>query len=173
MPINILGVLTSNILKSAGGHLGVLSAFHLQKTHPSFELSGLVLTFGVYDLTRLPSYYQGMEERILTKPIMDKYLEAFCPGMSMEQLKAPEVSPFYHDLNTVRLPPAIFSCGLEDLILDDSVLMATKWQLAGGEGILKLYPGATHAFIFFPQDKVPAAKECIENIVEFMGSKLK
>lgn len=31
--------------------------------------------------------------------------------------------------------------------MDDSVAMATKWLMAGGEAILKIYPGAPHGFI--------------------------
>ena len=100
-------------------------------------------------------------------------MEAFCPGMSMEQLKAPEVSPFYANLNEIKLPPALFACGTADMLLDDSVLMAAKWQLAGGEGILRLFPGAPHGFISFPHDKVPAAKECMDLTTEFLKSKLK
>ncbi|KAK6601304.1 esterase/lipase/thioesterase [Botrytis cinerea] len=51
--------------------------------------------------------------------------------MSDEQKKHPLVSPYYEDLEIFRgrLPSALFTCGTEDPLLDDSVTMATKWMM--------------------------------------------
>lgn len=48
-----------------------------------------------------------------------------------------------------QLPPALFSCGTLDPLLDDSVMMSAKWAMSGAESILKIYPGAPHGFTFF------------------------
>lgn len=31
----------------------------------------------------------------------------------------------------MKLPPALFLCGTEDCLMEDSVLMAARWQMAG------------------------------------------
>jgi acetyl esterase/lipase len=41
----------------------------------------------------------------------------------------------------MKLPPAFFTCGTDDPLLDDSVLFSTKWLMAGGQAILRIYPG--------------------------------
>ncbi len=71
--------------------------------------------------------------------------------MSFEQKQDPSVSPYYENLEKYRgrLPSALFVCGTEDPLLDDSVMMSTKWLMAGGEAILKIYPGGAHGFIGF------------------------
>jgi acetyl esterase/lipase len=46
----------------------------------------------------------------------------------------------------MKCPPAIFTCGTLDPLLDDSVLMATKWTMSGADAVLKLYPGRLAVF---------------------------
>lgn len=52
-------------------------------------------------------------------------------------------------MSCLQLPPALFSCGTLDPLLDDSVMMSAKWAMSGAESILKIYPGAPHGFTFF------------------------
>ena len=81
---------------------------------------------------------------MLDEELMQHYGKAFCSGMSEDQLKDPAVSPVYTDLYALRgkLPPALFTVGTEDCLLDDTMLMALKWQMAGAETILKVLPGS-------------------------------
>jgi acetyl esterase/lipase len=44
------------------------------------------------------------------------------------------------------MPPALFTVGTLDPLLDDSLFMATKWETAGRETELGVYPGGVHAF---------------------------
>jgi len=62
------------------------------------------------------------------------------------------------------LPPALFTCGTADPLLDDSVMMATKWSVAGGKSILKIYPGAPHSFLSIDaaEGKSIAELDCVE-----------
>lgn len=80
----------------------------------------------------------------------------------MAQLRHPSVSPFYHGLQGLHLPPAMFTCGTEDCLLDDTVMMAARWQMNGGTAVVRILPGAPHAYTLFPGDKCPEAKEGIE-----------
>jgi acetyl esterase/lipase len=69
----------------------------------------------------------------------------------------------------VSLPPAIFLCGTEDPLLDDTLLMGIKWQMTGSQAIVKIYPGAPHGFIAFAG--VPIAEEGAAAILEFLKEK--
>lgn len=35
-----------------------------------------------------------------------------------------------------RLPPILVECETEDCILEDTVLIALRWQMAGGEAVV-------------------------------------
>ena len=105
--------------------------------------------------------------------MLSHFVDAFCPGMTHEERRKPAVSPFFQDLSGMKLPPALFNCGTEDCLLDDSVMMAAKWQLTGTETILKLFPGAPHGFSMFDPTKVENTKDLDEVMKQFLSSKLK
>jgi acetyl esterase/lipase len=58
------------------------------------------------------------------------------------------VSPLQARLH--GLPPALLSVGTDDPLVDDSVFLAARWQLAGSPVRLDLYQGGFHAFDLFP-----------------------
>ncbi|MCJ1306882.1 hypothetical protein MMC25_000526 [Agyrium rufum] len=161
--------------ESAGGHLTMVTALHLlsQPTLPLPPLRGLVLNFGIFDLSGLPQSRNFTKQLILTPDIMQAFIEAFIPGASKEKLKDPAISPFYAHLNELggKLPPALFLCGTEDCLLEDSVFMHARWLMAGGESVLKLFPGAPHGFIAFDPNTVPAAKEAKEITGEWLRAR--
>lgn len=69
------------------------------------------------------------------------YIAAYLPSTSEADRRAVDISPFFADMKKLKCPPAIFTCGTLDPLLDDSVMMATKWTMSGAEAVLKLYPG--------------------------------
>lgn len=109
---------------------------------------------------------------MLDLEMMQHFIDAFCPGMSLEDRKKPAVSPFYQDLAGLELPPALFTCGTEDCLLDDTVMMAVRWQMAGAEGILRIFPGAPHGFILFDPAVIENVKAVDEAIKEFLEDKM-
>ena len=109
---------------------------------------------------------------VLTPDIMDKYMEAFLPGLSPDQRKDPSISPFYKDLTGLKLPSALFTCGTEDCLLDDTVMMAIKWQMAGAEAVVKLYPGQAHGFLLFSEEQLSSVRECRQDTKEYLLEKL-
>ena len=52
---------------------------------------------------------------------MDWFADCFLPGMADEDRRSPEVSPLYAELRN-DLPPALFSCGTADPLLDGLAL---------------------------------------------------
>jgi acetyl esterase len=77
--------------------------------------------------------------------------------------KDPKISSIYGDLS--GMPPALFLCGTEDPLIDDSVFMAAKWSQAGNQAELLLVPGAWHAFTLIPAGE--ATEEGMSGPVNF------
>ena len=48
------------------------------------------------------------------------------------------------------MPPALFTAGTADHLLDDTILMAAGWELHGNRAETLLYPGAPHGCTFLP-----------------------
>ena len=108
---------------------------------------------------------------ILNKDTVNAYIDAFLPETTAEQRRDPATSPLFADLFDLALPPALFLCGTEDCLLEDTIFMATRWQLAGGEALLRLFPGAPHGFILTPPEMSKSTKEGLELIDQFLKVK--
>ena len=164
--------------ESAGGHLSVLVAIHLLQSpkneYSSFAFKGLLLHFGCYDLTFTPHAYNFNKPvpLVLDLDLMIHYVEVLCPGMSEEDKKHPSVSPIYANLYDLKLPPALFTCGTEDCLLDDTIFMSSKWMMAGGETIVKIIPGGAHGYIMFAESSHKAPAEGMEAVRQFIRAKL-
>jgi len=131
--------------ESAGAHLAVLTLLRLRET-AAFAAANLV--YGAYDLSGTPSRRRFTDALVLTGAAMDWFTDNFLPGLDAEQRREPEISPLYADLGD--LPPALFSVGTLDPLLDDSLFMAARWQAAGNEMELQVYEEAVHGFNAFP-----------------------
>jgi acetyl esterase/lipase len=68
------------------------------------------------------------------------------PG-DLESRLDPDISPLYGDLS--GLPPALFTVGGADPLLDDSLFMAARWLVAGNDAELAFYPECPHGFDMF------------------------
>jgi len=167
--------------ESAGAHLTMLAVIHLlQSSNPkysSFDFKGLLQHYGCYDLSWTPRVYTFKRNPclVLDKDLMDHFLEVFLPGMSVEEKKHPSVSPLYADLEALRgrLPSALYTCGTEDCLLDDTVFMSSKWLMAGAEAVVKIVPGACHGYIIFPRDATGSgAEEGMSAVEEYIKTKI-
>lgn len=78
-------------------------------------------------------------------------------------LKYPTVSPLYADFQ--GLPPALFSVGSVDPLLDDSLFMHMRWQAAGNVSYLAIYPGGTHGFNSFDRELATAGNRGIADFL--------
>ena len=141
---------------------------HLHHSRPQFQISGLINYYGCYDLSWTPSARCYDNNVILSKDILKHYLEAYCPGMTTEQLRNPALSPLYQDFRGFTLPPALFLCGTNDALLDDSAFMHVKWLMAGGKALIKLYPDVPHGFMSFPADMMPPQAHGVEVTCAFI-----
>ena len=110
---------------------------------------GANLVFGAYDLSRTPSQLGvGIPPG---SDILDGTgfpLDLFLPGMTHEERRTPDVSPLYADLR--GMPPALFTVGGNDHLVDDTLFMAARWELAGNDTELIVYPDTPHGCIALP-----------------------
>jgi acetyl esterase len=83
--------------------------------------------------------------------------------MSSGNYADPDISPLYADLS--GMPPALFSVGTLDPLIDDSMFMHMRWQAAGNSSELAIYPGGMHAFDAFP---IELARKANARIREFV-----
>ena len=149
--------------ESAGAHLAVLTLLRLRETR-STAFAAANLVYGAYDLSGTPSRRRCTDALVLTGAVMDWFTDNFLPGLGAEQRRAPDISPLYADLR--GLPPALFSVGTLDPLLDDSLFMAARWQAAGNETELRVYEEAVHGFNAFP---IAVAKLANDTQIAFLS----
>jgi acetyl esterase/lipase len=77
--------------------------------------------------------------------------------------KHPDLSPLYADLSD--MPPALFSVGTLDPLLDDTLFMHGRWMAAGRETQLALYPGGVHGFNTFDGTLARQANAAIDAFI--------
>lgn len=135
--------------ESAGAHLSALTLLRLRDKHGLTPFHAANLVFGVFDLGLTPSARAFGGERLILRTVdIEKFGEAFLPGLGPEERRAPHLSPLYADLR--GLCPALFTIGTRDALLDDTLFMHNRWVVAGNQAELDVYPGACHGFIAFP-----------------------
>jgi acetyl esterase/lipase len=143
--------------ESAGAALAVATLVRLRKHHGAAHFRAASLAYGNYDASMTPSQLAAPEKgdpiALVGQAALRKYVEAFLPpGVDPRH---PDVSPLYADLKD--LPPALFTVGTFDPLLDDSMFLYARWIAAGNEAELAIYPGAPHAFNSLGMPLGPAA----------------
>ena len=141
--------------ESAGGHLAATTLIRMRDKHGFTGFSGANLVYGVYDLSMTPSQKNwGERLLVLSTPVMDWFYDHFVPA---ELRRDPDVSPLYADLSD--LPPALFTVGTLDPLLDDTLFMHTRWAAAGNKAELAVYPGGPHGFDGHPTKLGQSARD--------------
>jgi acetyl esterase/lipase len=128
--------------ESAGGHLSVVTLLRLRDRHGTTPFSGANLVCGIYDLAMTPSMRAFTTPLVLARRDTEAFIARFL--QNGEDIADPDISPIHADL--AGLPPALFSCGTSDGLLDDSLFMSARWSAAGNAAELSLWPGGPHAF---------------------------
>jgi acetyl esterase/lipase len=136
--------------ESAGAHLAVVTLLRLRDRHGmKNRIAAANLVYGAYDLNGTPSAtLWGDRNLVLSTPIIHWFTGNFLPGSSFEQRRDPDISPLYARLD--EMPPALFSVGTMDCLIDDSLFMAERWRAAGNQIEVAVYPEGVHAFNAYP-----------------------
>ena len=153
--------------ESAGANLSAVTLLRMRDRHGFSGFRGAALTFGVYDMSMTPSVRRwGDKYLILNTKIVEWFHENYLQGS--DNVFDPDISPLYADLS--GLPPALFSVGTRDALIDDTMFMHMRWLAAGNPAELAIYPGGIHAFNFFP---TKLANKANTKISEFISSVIK
>jgi acetyl esterase len=142
---------------SAGGQLTAVTLLRLRDRHGITGAFGAaVLQYGCFDMSMSPSQrLWGERNLVLSGPIMVWFSDQFVPGRDREARRDPDISPLFADLT--GMPPAIFTCGTQDPLLDDTLFMEARWRQAGHAAELQLWPEAPHGFVSLPMSVADAA----------------
>lgn len=132
--------------ESAGAHLSALTLIRMRDEAGSQPFRAALLVAGCYDMGMTPSVKNFGEARLILNT-RDVATFSSLAVPDPQALRDPRNSPLYADL--ASLPPAYFSCGTKDLLLDDTLFMAMRWQAAGNATELAVYNGGCHVFEVF------------------------
>lgn len=133
--------------ESAGANLSVATLLRLRDQHDLTPFRAANLNAGCYDLGLTPSARQWGDEPLV---LNTRDINVFVGHYLREggDIAIPDISPLHADLR--GLPPALFTIGTRDALLDDTLFMAPRWLAAGNPAELAVYPGGCHVFIGFP-----------------------
>lgn len=127
--------------ESAGAHLAACTLIRMRDAGAPDAFRAASLMYGCFDLSLTPSMRRAEGTLILDRP----RVEALVAGVRGDfDPRDPAISPLYADLT--NLPPALFSVGTLDPLIDDSLFMHARWQAAGNAARLAIFPGGVHGF---------------------------
>ncbi|MBS1598626.1 MAG: alpha/beta hydrolase fold domain-containing protein [Bacteroidetes bacterium] len=147
---------------SSGAHLSALTLLYVRDSlHAIDKVKGVNLMYGCFDISRTPSLRQTTDSTpILSKTNVDATFEFVFGKLDTKQLQNPANSPLYANLK--GLPPALFTVGTADPVIDDSFFMESRWRVAGNKTFLAVYPECPHAFNYFPVEIAAVANRKIQ-----------
>jgi acetyl esterase/lipase len=155
--------------ESAGAYYAALTLLRIRdELDAAQRIAGVNLTFGLYDLSGTPSHLGSLPSAapdVVDGQVFEDILAMYTPGMSRLDVRRPDISPMYARLD--GLPPALFSVGSADHLLDDSLFMSRRWEAWGNEAELAVYPDCPHAFI--GHEATELGKRAAERIDEFIA----
>jgi acetyl esterase/lipase len=153
VPIFLIG-------ESAGSTLAVLTLLALRESGGlGDDIVGTALAYGLYDVSGGPS--QRLDGPALA--VFNDAQSLVYPGLAIEERRAPTISPLYADLR--GLPPALFTVGTADALLDDTLFMYERWTAAGNTARLDVYPESLHGFDTFPTAMAAEARRRIDAFI--------
>ncbi|MFC7054184.1 alpha/beta hydrolase [Hansschlegelia quercus] len=144
--------------ESAGANLAAVTLLRLRDRHGLTPFSAANLTAGSFDLGLTPSARCSEKDRLILST-RDLRLFAAAYVQNGQSLADPDISPLY--ANLAGMPPALFTCGTRDPLIDDTLFMAARWTAAGRKAELSIWPGSAHVHTSLPEPNGAAANDRI------------
>jgi acetyl esterase len=145
--------------ESAGATLAAAILLRMRDRHGFSGFRAANLAYGNFDSSMTPSQRLAPEKGVLVgRTAIERFRGAYLPRQV--DPRDPDVSALYANLRD--MPPAIFTVGTRDPLIDDTLFMYARWIAAGNEAELALYPGAVHAFNVFPMPQAAQANARID-----------
>ncbi|EQB13807.1 hypothetical protein L288_02290 [Sphingobium quisquiliarum P25] len=149
---------------SVGATLAVMVLLQLRDASGAAKrVAGASLVAGNYDLSGTPSQRRTTPGKFLSPKRLGQTRECAFPGRTGEALRDPAISTLYADL--ADMPPALFTVGTQDVVLDDSMFMAARWRAAGNSAELAIYPEGRHLLLAQPTKMARAARSRIHHFI--------
>ena len=151
--------------ESAGGHLTAVTTIRMRQRH-GYAFRAANVVYGLHDLGGVPSH-SAFDDRnlILDSTNIEWFTRCFVPD-DVDR-RDPDLSALYADLT--GMPPAIFTVGTLDPLIDHTLFLYARWAAAGNVAQLEVFPGAPHGFDAFP---VPEGVAARERMTAFLGRHL-
>lgn len=148
---------------SAGGGLSVATVLALKEKSGSLPAAVVCLSpWADLALTGQSHTTKAKAEAILNKDVLHEW--ALC-YTDESNLTNPLVSPVHGDFH--GFPPLLIQVGSEEILLDDSILLAEKAKSAGVDVTLKIWDGMWHVWQALG-DLIPENKRTFEEIGQFV-----
>ena len=152
--------------ESAGAHLSALTLLRMRDKYEFTGFKAANLVFGVYDVSLTPSARNWKGGRLVLDSTAIRFMaNSFVADPHAQRL--PKVSPLFAKLHD--MPPALFTVGTMDPLVDDTLFMHGRWAAAGNEAELEIFPGGAHGF---PAFGGPLAKQFSKRVDRFFGEQL-
>ena len=148
---------------SAGGGLSIATVLALKEKSGSLPAAVVCLSpWADLALTGQSHATKAKAEAILNKDVLHEW--ALC-YTDESNLTNPLVSPIHGDFH--GFPPLLIQVGSEEILLDDSTLLAEKAKSAGVDVTLKIWDGMWHVWQALG-DLIPENKKTFEEIGQFV-----
>lgn len=148
--------------ESAGANLAAVTLLRLVHLYGRSDFRAANLVAGCYDLTLTPSARTFGDARlVLNTRDLGMFVRHYL--LHGQDPRDPEISPLTAPLKD--MPPALFTVGSKDPLLDDSLFMAMRWAAAGSRAEISFAPGAPHMFHVFD---TPAAALAVTRMEAFL-----
>jgi acetyl esterase/lipase len=134
--------------ESAGANLVVSTLLRIRDEIGYTAWHAANLVYGSYMVEGTPSVRQWHRKGLILDPDAMDWFGNHYLGDQQLDCTDPYISPLFAILE--NMPPALFTVGTWDPLLDDTLFMSSRWMVAGNETELAIYPGGTHAFDAFP-----------------------
>ncbi len=152
--------------ESAGAQLAAVTLLRLRDKHHLTPFHAAVLMAGIFDLGMTPSVRKFHHKLILNYDDLVQYSGCFL--QSDEDRRNPDISPLYASLHD--MPPAHFSIGTMDPLLDDTMFMSNCWIQQQSDTELDIFPGGCHVFQYF--EELQQARVSRANIIRFLNRQI-
>ncbi len=148
--------------ESAGAHLAAVTLLRMRDRY-GFAFRAANLVYGLYDMALTPSVRNwGARRLVLNTHTMTWFGDVFATDPTT--WSTPDVSPIHADLR--GLPPALFTVGTQDLLIDDTLFMHARWTAAGNPAALEVFPGAPHGFPAFGGPMARRFRDVVDDFLE-------
>lgn len=148
---------------SAGGNLTLATLLALRDRKRPLPAGGIALSAAT-DFTLASPSLKEVDDPIISARTMPEFRARY---LDKTDPRNPLASPVFGDYR--GLPPLLIQVGEHEMLRDDSVRVAKKALADGIPVKFEVWPGMVHVFQI---RGLPESREAIEQIAEFMRSKL-